>query len=267
MSIKTVFRMMRDVYVFGPQMLRLHLAQQMGSDRIKLDLRQVGPVTVRLKDSDMDVIRQVFIGHQYELANAHSGRLQAAYERLLARGRVPLIIDAGANVGAGSLWFSARFPKARILALEPDAATVDICRQNTAPHKQITVLQSAIGGKAGAVELAPAQYSMSVQTVRSEGPGAVPIMTVDDVVAAAGPDAELFIVKIDIEGFEADLFANNTEWIQKPVAIYVEPHDWMLPGKGSSQSMRRALFDADFEVLIAGENLVFVRDEPKAVLN
>ena len=66
------------------------------------------------------------------------------------------------------------------------------------------------------------------------------------------------IAKIDIEGFESDLFATHTDWIAKATALVIEPHDWMLPGKGSSNAFRAAI-GPEFEMLISGENLAFVR--------
>lgn len=38
-------------------------------------------------------------------------------------------------------------------------------------------------------------------------------MTIDEA-AATIPNGDLFIVKIDIEGFELDLFAGNLAWIE-----------------------------------------------------
>jgi hypothetical protein len=69
----------------------------------------------------------------------------------------------------------------------------------------------------------------------------------------------LFCVKIDIEGFESDVFASNTEWLDDVTVVLVEPHDWMLPGQGSSRTMQVAMAARPFEMLISGENLIYVR--------
>jgi hypothetical protein len=110
--------------------------------------------------------------------------------------------------------------------------------------------------------------SWSNQSERSEK-GDVAIVTVADLVALAGPDAALFIVKLDIEGFESDVFSGNCDWVGDPRSVWdggpamiaVEPHDWMLPGQGTSASFQAALFAKGFEVLIRGENLFFVRPQ------
>ena len=69
----------------------------------------------------------------------------------------------------------------------------------------------------------------------------------------------LFLVKIDIEGFEEDLFSKNTEWLMDTKAVIIEPHDWMFPGRYSSQSFQAAIAGEQFELLIRGENLIYIR--------
>jgi len=68
-----------------------------------------------------------------------------------------------------------------------------------------------------------------------------------------------FIAKIDIEGFESDLFSANVEWLNDVSMVIIEPHDWMLPGKKTSRSFQAAMGRHDFEIFISGENLIYIR--------
>ena len=72
-------------------------------------------------------------------------------------------------------------------------------------------------------------------------------------------DDGIFIAKIDIEGFEKDLFSSNLGWIDRAEMVIIEPHDWMLPGQQSSATFQRAMGSRDFELFISGENLIYVR--------
>ena len=171
-----------------------------------------------------------------------------------------MIVDAGANVGAASLWFALHFPDASIFALEPDKDSAQICRQNCAKLCHVVVIEGAIGGRPGKVVVDRAGQSWAFQTRRVEDKSGIQLYTVADILAMAGPRARLLIVKVDIEGFEADLFAHNTEWTGNTPVIFVEPHDWLLPGKKTSQSMQRALMGRGFELILIGENLTFVRE-------
>ena len=67
-----------------------------------------------------------------------------------------------------------------------------------------------------------------VQTRRFDS--GVAVITIDDAFAASGGNVP-FIVKIDIEGFEKDLLSSNTGWVERCHVVFIEPHDWMLPGK------------------------------------
>ncbi|UVO53575.1 FkbM family methyltransferase [Sphingomonas sp. SUN039] len=217
----------------------------------------VGDVWVRGRDSDLDTLRTVFIHRDYELPAAVQERLSTRYDAIRAAGKQPLIVDAGANTGMSALWFARLYPEAIILAVEPDPATLAMLDRNVERFPDIRVVRAAIGSEAGTVALEHGHASDATRTVRSDS--GMQVTTFAELLASA-PDAVPFIAKIDIEGFEADLFACNTGWIDDFYAIAVELHDWMLPGQRSSGSFQAAMAAHDgFEVFLKGENLIYVR--------
>jgi FkbM family methyltransferase len=201
----------------------------------------------------------VFVQKEYDISHLRQyERISRTYKNILAAGRLPIIIDAGANVGAASIWFSMRFPAARVLALEPDPGNASMCRANTQKFTNVKVVEAAIGSQPGLVSLSnPLNEAWTFQTIRGDR-GHIVVRTVPDLVHGEGESAQLFIVKIDIEGFEKDLFEANTEWVQDTAAIFVEPHDWLFPEEGTSLNLQRILSRERFEIVIRGENLVFV---------
>ena len=55
-------------------------------------------------------------------------------------------------------------------------------------------------------------------------------------ILAMAPDGPTwFVVDGDIEGFEKDLFSQNTEWVQLFPLLIIELHDWMLPREANSE--------------------------------
>ena len=70
-----------------------------------------------------------------------------------------------------------------------------------------------------------------------------------------------FIIKIDIEGYEDDLFKSNYEWLDSFKIIIIEIHDWMMPGEAVSFNLFNAInsFRKKRDVIISGENLIFVK--------
>lgn len=258
-------RARNDMRVFGMHAWRVEGAKFMGRQQITTWLRGPGEVTLRPADSDLETYRQVYQQRQYEIPGAFQRqRLERYYDKLVADGVVPLIIDAGANIGAAAQWFADHFPKARILAVEPDPANAALCRTNTAGRANVTTVEGAIGGKAGAVAMAPGlgEQSWAITTARlddSPGAGSCKVHTVRDLQRQISGPSALFLVKIDIEGFEADLFDHDVGWVDEVAAIFIEPHDWLFPDKSTSQSMQKSLFNRGFEILVSGENLMFIR--------
>jgi FkbM family methyltransferase len=256
---RKVIRLAELLQTFGPAILRYYLTAGGKDTVVSLNLGTLGDVAVRKGDSDVEVLRQVFCKQEYRIApTLHRENLYNHYQKLLDDNKTPIIIDAGANIGIASVWFANIFPKARIVAIEPDPENCILARRNTHGRGDIQILEAGLAGAPGTVSLQPGKEAWGMQTVRSDE-GGVPLVTIGSVLEACGPDARLLLVKIDIEGFEADVFSGDCSWIEETPAVFVEPHDWLFPGRGTSLSMQRAMLDQGMEMLLMGENLAFVR--------
>jgi hypothetical protein len=66
-----------------------------------------------------------------------------------------------------------------------------------------------------------------------------PVVTMSELFA--GGNCTPFTAKIDIEGFESDLFSQNLEWLDEVFLVYIEPHDWLFPTQGTSRTFQRAM--------------------------
>ena len=247
----------RDTRAFGARSQLRRLVPF--NEQYSIDIPNVGAFRIRRASSDLKVIRQVFLRKDYDLKRHHQwSRIWESYQSILNRGATPLIVDAGANNGASACWFATVFPESRIVAVEPDAANARLCTINTASFSQIDVRLAAIGGEGGKVSISnPTGEAWAARTVRDGAAAAVDVLTVP-MIEKSVPGAELFLVKIDIEGFESDLFSKNVDWLQRTSVVIIEPHDWMLPGQFSSLALQRAMAAHRFELLVSGENLVYV---------
>ena len=92
------------------------------------------------------------------------------------------------------------------------------------------------------------------RTVRSVGTEGIDVLTIDRVMKEFDT-AVPFIVKIDIEGFESDLFSSNTEWIRRFPLILIELHDWLLPGQACSQNFLKAISAENRDFVHQGETI------------
>jgi FkbM family methyltransferase len=224
---------------------------------IELRTREFGSIVVRPLDSDLSVVRQTLRDREYEIPSRFAaGQINNAYARILARGRLPVIIDAGANIGAAAVWFGKHFPKSAVVAIEPERRNAILARRNTGGNPNIKVVEAAVGANSGFVSVfEPDAQAWAVTTRRSDS--GCPVITVEDALALV-PQGELLLVKIDIEGFESDLFSTNVGWLDRTAAVVIEPHDWLFSGQGTSHSFQRAMGSRRFDLYIKGENLIFV---------
>ncbi|MBI4123386.1 MAG: FkbM family methyltransferase [Betaproteobacteria bacterium] len=204
--------------------------------------------------TDLAVMAQIYRSEDYDLSRL--GRwsdIEARYRGMSAEAPQPLILDCGANIGASARYFAEQFPLAKILALEPQADNFRLLERNCSGHAGIVPLQAAVASqdKRGAL-LDPGEGNWGFRVAEREG-GEIELLSINSLLARG--EGAPFIVKIDIEGFEAELFSRNLEWLDRFYVLIIELHDWMLPRQRSSQSFLRAIGALDRDFLYAGENV------------
>lgn len=260
-ALKAISKDFKALRRLGPGFLTRHAKAVLGDDIARVPLKGFGHVWLRYSDSDAAVAHQVFAGREYDLKRfAQFDRVDRAYRAALARGRRPVIVDAGANIGLTAIWFARAFPEASIIAIEPDPRNLEIARRNVSGVNNIVLAEAAIGAEPGFVQLlAEPGKGFSTRTTRDDSRAGTRVISVMEACELAGPASELLILKADIEGFEADLFASNLDWLDQVQVVFAEVHDWMLPGQHSSRALQKAMFSREFELLLRGENLIFVR--------
>jgi FkbM family methyltransferase len=140
------------------------------------------------------------------------------------------IVDAGANVGYATIWFAARYPKARIACLEIDPGNAEMLRLNTRPiSSRVTVLEKGLwSGPARLGVENPSGNAWSFRAVESAD-GPIEALGVRGLLDLLGLD-RLGLLKVDIEGGEVEVLASAEEWIDRVDALMVEPHDRYRPG-------------------------------------
>lgn len=208
---------------------------------------------------DSAIFEQVFFEGAYEL---HSLPRWAEIEELGRTAPNPIILDLGANVGFAALALHWQFPRARILAVEPEAGNfAQLCR-NTAGIENIVPLQAAVAASDGWAQIAnPEGPSPGFRTVASGdgGAGAVPALTVENLwrQAVQGQDESTpLLIKMDVEGAERELFPPHCEWLDRTPLLIVEPHDWMAPNESVSHDLLAALATRGGDVIVRGEHLI-----------
>lgn len=90
-------------------------------------------------------------------------------------------------------------------------------------------------------------------------------MTINDVYRALAAQAFPFLVKVDIEGAEGDLFSGNTEWVARTPLVIVELHDWLLPKQRTSQPFLQCIAQLDRDFVYIGEDVYSIANNLDAL--
>jgi FkbM family methyltransferase len=202
-------------------------------------------------------MEQVFVHRQYESSRwpEHHAEVERTYAQLLAEGKRPTIIDCGANVGYASIWFALKYPGAIVYAVEPEPENFAILESNAARYENIVPIKAGVSDREARLTLQSQDgASWSWQTVEDDERGDVEAITIDSVLARR-PDCAPFIIKVDIEGHEAQLFRSNVEWAAKTPLIVFEMHDWLFPWRGTGNAIFRSLTERPRDFLMQGETI------------
>jgi len=175
------------------------------------------PLKCRPNTSDIDVFSQIFVSREYR-----------CLDDICDAG---LIIDCGANVGFSSAYFLSRFPRAYIIAIEPDPANYSLLESNLAPYgSRYRAICSAVWSHQTGLVLSEVLFGDGrewARTVRETRTDETPSMTAIDVGTLLDDSGyeRISILKIDIEGAEASVFSSNYEsWIGKVDNLVIEVH-------------------------------------------
>jgi FkbM family methyltransferase len=210
------------------------------------------PLRLRARSSDPQIFRQIMIEDEY---------------RVLAGLSIKHIIDLGANVGIASAYFLSRFPKAKVLAVEPDPETVEACRINLAPYDgRVQVLHGAAWSKRTVLMLQRRTCAANTtvnENVRTESDRiAIEGWDIGSLIALSGFDS-IDLLKIDIEGAERYIFSDESrEWLRLVKNISIELH-----GDSCRKAFYSALAGYEYENLRSGELDICLNVRPRVQMS
>jgi FkbM family methyltransferase len=207
--------------------------------------------------TDRDVIKQIFQAQHYNLGQFPLSQALKNYgNQVAANGASLLVIDAGANIGASSVYLTQLDPRIHVCAVEPEPGNFSVLEANSV-GLPITPIEGALASEAGKLWLTdPGIGEWGFRVGPSAGTLQVTAITMADLLRRF--DAARYqplICKIDIEGGESDLFRINDAWIDQFPLIVIELHDAMLPRTSNSKNFLAAIAKRNFDVISRGENI------------
>ena len=165
------------------------------------------PMPIRNVSAFFDGIKSIIFCNQYHVELIHDG----------------VIVDAGANMGIFSVFVAIKHPNATILAFEPTPLIFEALQENVKYYPNIKAFNCGLGEKQGKASLVINDRFFSSNHI---GEGGIPV----DIQTIDGLNTRVDFLKIDTEGYEANILKGATETIRKwkPViamSAYHKPED------------------------------------------
>lgn len=248
--------------------VRFELLSPIYSTRQRLlDNHQKTHFNIKIRDKiDMAVIAQVFFSEDYGISSlAQSSKIISTYHNLIKNGKTPLILDIGANSGMASVYFARDYPEARIIGIEPDDGNFQLAQTNTGPYQNVTIIKAGISNVDGKGSIINADVNAGTenwafQTEMSDT-GELAMLSVNSILNKYSDENTVpFLVKIDIEGFEKNLFSSATQWVDQFTLLIIELHDWMLPNTANSSGFLKCISQLNRDFVYRGENIFSIKN-------
>ncbi len=176
------------------------------------------PLWVRRTTSDFQVFAELFEQYEYDIV----GKLQLP--------EAPIIFDFGGNIGLGTRRMSMLLPKARFLVVEPDAENRRMYRKNNESllaANRVTLIEGFVSARDGVAAIDRSSGNASGFHKREAGAQdkeLIQCYSPETLMNKAGVQ-NIDLVKVDIEGAEAELFANCGGWVHAARHIMIECHE------------------------------------------
>src|SRR5262249_25209358 len=158
----------------------------------------------------------------------------------------PRILDCGANVGLASLFFKSLYPGAVITAFEADPSIARVLAENLAANaaNDVRVVSAAVWTREGTLTFS-ADGADAGSVAASHHDPAVRRIDVPSVRLRDYLDEAVDLLKLDIEGAEAEVLADCAGALGRVRAILLEVHE-LDPLCRRSADVRRLLTQERF---------------------
>ena len=169
------------------------------------------PVFLRPATTDPVVYSEIFVQRIYDVSLPATARF---------------IIDAGANIGLSSVFFSNRYPEATVVAIEPSNDNMALLRKNAASYPNVHPHLAGLWPYSGPLRITNAgaeEWAIKVEACSQQESDLTGI-TIPDILEEYQVK-QIDLLKIDIEGAEWPLFFDTPPtWLGSVNLLIIELH-------------------------------------------
>lgn len=178
------------------------------------------PIYLRNKTYDTHIFYQIFI--QEDLALDYGEGAST-------------ILDCGANIGLSTIFYKRKFPKARIISVEPEKSNYELLLKNTKNYVNIVSLKNGVSGsdcELSVIDIGEGEASYRILENEKKGKmlETIHCKSINTIIEEFEIQ-QIDILKMDIEGSEKQcLFEGDVKWLQKTKWFLLEIHENIYPG-------------------------------------
>lgn len=170
-------------------------------------------VFLRTYTGDIQIFFDIFWKKNYKLPPAFLTRFAT-------------IIDLGAHTGLSTLYFRLSAPHSRVYSVEPDGENFKLLQKNLEQEIEagnVIPINAAITEKEQTTYIQKSKLSFNTSVSISPTVWSVAGITIHEILERWNLD-QIDLLKVDIEGGEAQLFGVNTLWLGRVRNIIIEIH-------------------------------------------
>jgi FkbM family methyltransferase len=251
--IKKILKKKRFIPISLPFFLNQIFYDKLNKNFIKFEIRDY---------IDATMVAQIFYSEDYSLEKfQRNNEVVQYYKNILKQNLKPLIVDCGAHIGLATKYFSLIYPHSKLLCIEPVMSNYNRAKINNLKYENVEFLNKAVGAEDSKGSIYNPKLGNNAYRINKNEEGDINIISVNSILKNLEEDIIPFIIKIDIEGFENELFSKNTEWIDNFPIIIIELHDWMLPKICNSSNFLSSISKKNRDFLYSGENIFSIKNE------
>jgi FkbM family methyltransferase len=172
------------------------------------------------------------------------------------------IVDLGSYIGLSAVYFTNRFPSAKIICVEPSLDNYEMLKLNTRAYQNITTIRAGVWSHKTKLKIArqvSGDWGNIIEEANNDDSDAIDALSITDIIAEYQFD-KIDFLKIDIEGSEKQVFLNNTEgWVDFVKTVACETHDRFMPG--CTAAYEQLFQSKGFDYFQSGEFKTFVKKE------
>jgi FkbM family methyltransferase len=199
-------------------------------------------VKMRSQTSDKRTFKKIFLDREYDINLSFIPKF---------------ILDAGAYIGLSPIYFSLKYPEAKIVCIEPSESNYQLLIQN-AQSPNITCIKGAVWSHSGRVNLIDSINHNGYQVIETEH-GSIKAYSIEEIMLMHEM-THIDILKLDVEGAELEIFSRGFEnWLLNTKVIMIELHD--RKKSECSEVFYNAINRYGFKYYSKGENEIAIRQD------